>query len=79
MRVAKIVVPPASIRAGEDAMAGRFTTQDVVDAVRAINEEVGLDPGEHTSEEYARLVADKIIGKALAANRIWSDGEGWRA
>lgn len=79
MRVAKIVVPPEAVRAGRDAMAGSFTTQDVVDAVRSINEEVGLDVGSHSSEEYAALVAEKLLEKALSDGIVWPKDGGWLA
>lgn len=79
MRVAKLIVPPAAVDAGLAAMKGYFTTDDVADAVRSANEDAGMDPGDMTATEFAAMVAERLIAKALGAEKIVPMGEGaWR-
>jgi len=79
MRVKRIVVPPQALEAGRGAMRGDFSTADVTQAVRSANEDVGLDVGEFTSEEFASLVAAKLVKAAIDAERAVSiDTDVWR-
>lgn len=79
MRVAKMVVPPAAVTAGRAVMTGDFTTEAVADAVRGVNQDVGMDTGEMTSDEFALKVAVKLIEKAVADDRVVGTGEdAWR-
>jgi hypothetical protein len=79
MRVARMIVPPAAVGAGLAAMIGDFTTDDVSTAVRSANDDAGMDPGEMTGDEFAMLVARRLIDKALAAEKIVALGDDlWR-
>ena len=79
MRVAKLVVPPAAVGAGLAAMRGDFTTDEVAAAIRSANDDIGMDPGEYGGDEFAMMVAERLLAKALDAERIVAAGEGaWR-
>ncbi len=80
MQIRRIHVPLRSLQAGRDAMQGSFTLQDVADAVRRSNDDVGVDAGDRTGDEFALEIATRLVAKASDQRRIAPEGaDAWRS